>query len=131
MIPEDQQTLLKVAQWILTHRNTRRTIRQLAETEENYLLLIRELDRVECQCFRARTLHAEATLTLVEWLEILNHFHWLCAYCHIRPFQMMSHRIPLLRGGTTAANCVPACYHCRRSREKENKFVDSSEGKLD
>jgi hypothetical protein len=125
MTPEDQQTLLKVAQWIVTHRNTRRTIRQLAETEENYLLLIRELDRVERQCFRAHTLHAEATLTLVEWLEILNLFHWHCAYCHTGPFQVMSHRIPLLQAGTTAANCVPACYHCCRSHEKENKLADS------
>ncbi len=120
MTPEDAQTLLEVARWIVTHRNNRSTIRQLAGTEENYLLLIRELDRVESQCFRAHTLHAEATLTLVEWLETLNHFGWLCAYCQSKPFQVMSYYTPLPQGGTTAANCVPACYRCRRYREKES-----------
>src|SRR5260370_35285766 len=118
MKTEKQKEILKVAQWIVTHRNTRRTIRQLAETEENYLLLIRELDRVERQCFRAHTLHAEATLTLVEWLEILNLFHWHCAYCHTGPFQGMSHRIPLLQAGPTVANFVPDCYNCFRPPEK-------------
>ena len=38
MTPEDTQTLLEVAQWTQTHRNVRSTIRQLAKTEENYLL---------------------------------------------------------------------------------------------
>src|SRR5260370_1816211 len=121
MTPEDQQTLLKVAQWIVTHRNTRRTIRQLAETEENYLLLIRELDRVERQCFRAHTLHAEATLTLVEWLAIFNLFHLHCAYCHTLPFQAMNHRLPLPQAGTTTSNYVPACYHFCLFHEEVNK----------
>ncbi len=118
MTLEDKQTLLEVAQWIVTHRNKRSTIRQLAGTEENYLLLIRELDRVESQCARAHTLHAEATLTLVEWLETLNHFGWLCAYCQSKPFQVISYHTPIPQGGTTAANCVPACYRCRRYREQ-------------
>src|SRR5262249_7597348 len=123
MMPEDTQTLLEVARWIQTHRNVRSTIRQLARTEENYLLLVTELERVESQCFRAHTLHAESTLTLVEWLETLNYFRWCCAYCQSKPCQVMSHYIPLPEGGTTAANCVPACYHCRRWRSKEDERV--------
>ena len=123
MMPEDPETLLEVARWILTHRNIRSTIRQLAKTEENYLLIVRELDRVESQCFRAHTLHAEATLTLVEWLETLNYFHWCCAYCQSRPLQIMSHYIGLPEGGTTVENCLPACYHCRRCRPKEDEHI--------
>jgi hypothetical protein len=125
MRSEDRQTLLEVAQWVLTHRNNRRTIRRLAGTEENYLLFIRELERVESQYLRARTLHAEATLTVVEWLETLNRFHWHCAYCRSRPFQVMSHRLPLIEGGTTLRNCVPACYHCCRSRKKGDEPVEN------
>ena len=120
---EDIQTLLEVARWITTHRNRRSTIRRLAGTEENYLLFIRELDRVESQCFRARTLHAEATLTLVEWFEALDYFHWCCAYCQTKPFQVMSHYLPLHKEGTTAMNCLPACYHCRPNREKEKEHI--------
>ena len=123
MIPEDTQTLLEVARWILTHRKKRSTIRQLARTEENYFLIARELDRVESQCFRAHTLHAEATLTLVEWLETLNYFRWCCAYCESKPCEVMSHYIPLPEGGTTAANCVPACYRCRGRRPKEDEHI--------
>ncbi len=123
MTPEDTQTLLVVARWILTHRKKRSTIRQLARTEENYMLIARELDRVESQCFRAQTLRAEATLTLVEWLETLNYFRWCCAYCQSRPCQVMSHYTALPEGGTTATNCVPACYHCRRWRPREDERI--------
>jgi hypothetical protein len=120
---EDIQTLLEVARWIATHRNRRSTIRRLAGTEENYLLFIRELDRVESQCFRAQTLCTEATLTLVEWLEALDYFHWRCAYCQMKPFQVMSHYLPLPKEGTTAMNCLPACYHCRQNQGKENERI--------
>ena len=123
MIMEETQTLLEVAQWTATHRNRRCTIRQLAGTEENYRLLIRELDRVESQCLRAGTQHVEATLTLVEWIEALNHFHWLCAYCMEKPFRVMSHYLPLPQAGTTALNCLPACYRCRHNPKKENEHI--------
>src|SRR5690348_2350284 len=123
MNPQDEQTLLMVAQWIATHRNRRQTIRELAGTEENYLCVIRELDRVEKQCFQAHTLHVEATLTLVEWLETLNYFHWLCAYCQVKPFQIMSHYLPLPWAGTTVDNCVPACRRCGLAQKQENERV--------
>ena len=86
MISQGNQTLLELARWTATHRNSRSAIRQLAGTEENYLLFIKELDRIESQSFRARARHAEVTLTLVEWLEALDYFHWHCAYCQEKPF---------------------------------------------
>lgn len=125
MTLQDEQTLLAVAQWVATHENRRQTIRELAGTEENYLRIVRELDRVENQCFRAHTLHAEATLTLVEWLKTLNYFHWYCAYCQIKPFQILSHYVPLPHAGTTAQNCVPACRRCGSVQKQENERVCS------
>jgi hypothetical protein len=123
MISGETQTLLELARWTSTHRNSRSAIRQLAGTEENYLLFIRELDRIESQGFRARARHAEVTLTLVEWIEALDHFDWRCAYCQQKPFQVMSHYLPLLQGGMTALNCLPSCYHCRHGRKEINKHI--------
>ena len=121
MTPQDTQILFRVAQWVSNgNRKVVKTIRQLAETEENYLLIIREIDRVEAQLARARSLGSEATLTLIEWLITLEDFHWQCAYCQSGPFQVMSHVVPLPAGGTITENCVPACYRCS-SQSKKNK----------
>jgi 5-methylcytosine-specific restriction endonuclease McrA len=119
VIQEDRRELLHIAQWVCEQKYFRvKKIRQLAGTEENYLLLIREIDRVKSQVQHARSLEAEATLTLVDWLVILEHFAWLCAYCQSKPFEIMSHVIPLPRGGTTPENCVPSCYSCSTGKGK-------------
>jgi len=121
VIPEDRQALLRVARWTLTHKHFRvAQIRQLAGTEENYRIIIKEIDRVKAQLQHARSLSAEATLTLLDWLMILDRFHWQCAYCQAKPFEILSHIIPLPVGGTTPENCVPACYGCRASRKTGN-----------
>ena len=117
--PEDRQILFRVAQWIHEQKYFRvQKIRQLAGTEENYRILIREIDRVKAQVQRARSLQADATLTLVDWLTILEQFCWSCAYCLSKPFEVMSHVTPLPRGGTTPDNCVPACYSCSTGKRK-------------
>jgi hypothetical protein len=122
MVPQDQLILFRVAQWVDGgNRKVVKTIRQLAETEENYQVIIREIDRVEAELGRARTLGAAAALTLVEWLITLVDFDWRCAYCQSRPFQVMSHVTPLPRGGTVLENCVPACYRCS-TYKKMNLF---------
>lgn len=126
MTPEDKQILFQIAQWCIDNKHKRvEQIRQLAGTEENYLILIKEIDRVEAHLQRARTLHAEATLTLVDWLMTLDDFDWLCAYCQAKPFQVMSHFVPLPGGGTTPDNCVPACSGCSRSRRKGHDRVQA------
>ena len=125
MMPEKTQALLELARWTSTHRKKRETIRQLAETEENYQLFIRELDRIESQGFRARYQRAEVSLTLVEWLETLDYFYWRCAYCQEKPFQILSYHLPLLQGGMTAQNCLPACYHCRHSQREMNEHIQN------
>lgn len=114
MRPENKEALFRVAHWTMENKHKRvKTIRELAETEENYLLIVKEINRVEAQIFKARMLGVEATLTLVDWLTLLEDFHWQCAYCRTKPFQVMSHVVPLPHGGTTVGNCVPACYSCR------------------
>lgn len=118
MTLEEKQIFFRVAQWIDNHRKVIKTIRQLAKTEENYLVIRRELDRVEGQRTQARKLGADATLTLVEWFVILEYFHWRCAYCQARSFQVMSHIVPLPRGGTVRENCVPVCYKCKNAHKK-------------
>src|SRR5579862_9541133 len=78
----DKRILLSVAQWIGDgNRRVVQKIRELSETEENYLLIIRELDRVTGQVIQARMQKVEATLTLMEWFITLEDFHWQCAYC--------------------------------------------------
>jgi hypothetical protein len=123
--PEDQQAMVHIAHWITNHRRSVKKIRQLAGTEECYMLIIREIDRLESQLTKARYLQAEATLTLIEWLDTLHHFRWQCAYCGERPFQVMSHVTPLPAGGTTADNCVPACYPCIRLKRKNNPHTST------
>src|SRR5438874_10825066 len=126
LIPQDTQALFRVAQWTIDNkRKVVKTIRELAGTEENYLIIVREIDRVKAQLQRARTIHAEATLTLVDWLTTLEYFHWQCAYCASKPFQVLSHLIQLPLGGTTPENCVPACYACRTSKKTENARVQA------
>ena len=101
MTRENMRLLLYVAEWtVQNHRQVRSTIRELAGSEENYLIIARELDRVNAHIARARSLHAEASLTLVEWLIIVDTYHWKCAYCQEEPFEVMHHRIPLHEGGT-------------------------------
>src|SRR5258708_10170051 len=59
----------------------------ISGSEENYLIIARELERVKANITRARSLRAEASLTLVEWLSILDAYQWKCAYCQEKPFE--------------------------------------------
>jgi hypothetical protein len=120
MTPEDKGILALIAQTI-EHKYLRvETIRHLAGTEENYRVIIRELDRVKAQLTRARACNAPATLTVIEWFTILDRHDWKCAYCQAKPFKAMSHIVAQQEAGTTAENCVPACHSCL---PKPNKKV--------
>ncbi len=121
MRPQNIQVLFRVAQWTMENkRKTVKIIRELSETEENYLIIIREIDRVNTHLEKSKAINAEATLTLIDWLTTLEYFQWQCAYCASKPFQVMSHFIPLPRGGTTPDNCVPSCYSCKTYGKTEN-----------
>jgi CheY-like chemotaxis protein len=126
MLLQERQALFRAAQWAIETRQKRvETIRTLAGSEEMYLLIIREIDRVEAQLVKARSLHTEATLTIVDWLTTLEYFQWCCAYCQLKPFQRLWHVIPPPHGGTTPDNCVPVCYSCRRLVQTKNTRVQS------
>ena len=72
-----------------------------------------ERHRVRAQNLRAKQAGVPATLKLQEWLETLETFHHLCAYCQSAPYQVLEHYIPINHGGgTTSENCLPACYSC-------------------
>lgn len=120
---EDMQRLLQVAEWTQNHRQVMSTIRELAGSEEHYLIVARELDRVNGHIARARSFQAEATLTLVEWLVIVDSYQWKCAYCQEKPFEIMHHRIPVHKGGTSVSNCLPACRRCCSQRNRKSPGV--------
>ncbi len=84
----------------------KRIARELIES--NYLVYHR--------C-RARKLGLVADLTLAQWNETKEHFHYTCAYCQSAGIYCLEHFIPLeLGGGTTKWNCVPSCIKCNRKK---------------
>lgn len=65
------------------------------------------------QTYRARVAQLPATLTLAEWTRTVMDFIGLCAYCGKVPADRLDHFVPVAHGGgTTAANCLPACDPC-------------------
>lgn len=73
-------------------------------------------DRLDQALDRARHAGAPATLTMREWLATVRHFDGLCAYCGEADYEVIEHATPLPRGGTTAANCLPACTACNNRK---------------
>jgi len=66
---------------------------------------------------RARAARLPATLTEMQWERTVKHFQGLCAYCQESPWYVVEHAKPiLLGGGSTADNCVPACFKCNSSK---------------
>jgi len=78
--------------------------------------MVIELRRVKTNNKRTEGIGLESSLTLKEWLEILDRFDKRCAYCGM-PFSDMEHIIPVSSGGgTTKSNCVPACRSCNQRK---------------
>lgn len=72
-----------------------------------------EIQRVRVQRYRTKRLALATTLTASEWINTLQSFHFLCAYCQVKPYAVLDHIMPVSKGGgTTKENCVPACVHC-------------------
>jgi HNH endonuclease len=76
--------------------------------------MIQELKRVRQNLSNAEVRGLPATLTLEEWLAILEQYQGMCAYCLTTPFEALDHLIPLTVGedGTVATNCLPSCKSC-------------------
>ena len=122
----NKETLFRVAQWIVaSKRRVGRKIRELVGTEEECTLILTELYRIEDNLRHARFLRVSATLTLIDWFNILEYFQWRCAYCRSGPFQVLLHILPQAVAGTTLENCVPACLHCKCSAKRECASVQA------
>jgi 5-methylcytosine-specific restriction endonuclease McrA len=90
----------------------------------------REARRVRTNVERAVITYRTATLTIAEWLDILDHHDWRCAYCQ-KPFAVLEHVQPLKHGGgTTTANCVPACGFCNslKADRRPEQIVIAAQG---
>lgn len=78
----------------------------------------RELCRVTANLKRAVKAKVPATLTIKQWLYILEHFNWQCAYCLEGKFEVLEHIVSIINGGgTTMFNCVPACTSCNSRKD--------------
>lgn len=65
--------------------------------------LVRESDRVRTYVGKAERRNLPATLTVLEWLHILNYFGWKCAYCKKGKFDVLEHVVSMANGGGTTA----------------------------
>ena len=58
--------------------------------------------------------------TLEDWIELLEQYGYVCAYCHSTSKLTMDHIVPLSKGGNhTKANIAPACQPCN-SRKRDS-----------
>ena len=83
-----------------------------------------ERRRVQSALFKSRARGSVSTLTLAEWLGILEHFDYKCAYCK-GSFKVIEHIIALKHGGgTVATNVVPSCYECNAKKDRVGSRPD-------
>lgn len=58
----------------------------------------------------------ESTLDAYGWIKTLEHYKHKCVYCGKR-YEVLDHYIPVAKGGgTSAKNCVPACWKCNSQK---------------
>lgn len=75
-----------------------------------------EASRVAMHNNRAMKLELPATLTLKQWITVLDYFKWKCAYCQGK-YTVLEHFIPLAHGkGTSKDNCIPSCRSCNLTK---------------
>jgi excisionase family DNA binding protein len=96
-------------------------------TDEQIATLVREGQRVQTQLARAKSIGLVATLTIREWIEIVDRYQGLCAFCKDRPFDAMEHLMPIQSGGgTTAGNCVPVCTSCNSRKGMQTAYAEET-----
>lgn len=69
-------------------------------------------------------------LTVAEWVEVLEEWHFACAYCGASKVPLQQeHMTPISRGGLHSRwNVVPACGPCnsRKSTKTAGEFITES-----
>ncbi|HEV8669179.1 MAG TPA: HNH endonuclease signature motif containing protein [Candidatus Limnocylindria bacterium] len=115
-------------------REGRRKYRQAARLRDGaklnaqraaYLASHPEVKRAKEQAYRARKIAAEGSFTGAEWLELLDRWDNVCAYCGEPGPLEADHRVPLSREGTNFIdNILPACRRCngRKHKMTEEEF---------
>jgi 5-methylcytosine-specific restriction endonuclease McrA len=102
-----------------------RSLRRPRREKKAYLANYRKEHQVEYQVYtnRRRALQRENTppdllLTAVQWREILERYHYCCAYCGTNAAHLtIDHVVPVSRGGQhTKENIVPACQSCNSAK---------------
>jgi len=88
---------------------------------ENGRLAIRQKE----QRRRARKFATINDFTKEQWIELLEEYNYLCAYCNTKSKKLQQdHVIPLSRGGEhTKGNIVPACPFCNSSKHDHPLLV--------
>jgi len=93
------------------------TAQRLLPERAMSLIVAREERRVRKHNSKARKKGLPGTLTVGQWLAILDDHGWQCSYCG-GPFESIEHQVPLhMGGGTTKENCRPACISCNDLRD--------------
>ena len=83
--------------------------------------------RKHCNTRRARIKKLKADFTTEKWLNVLEYFDYLCAYCREKSDENetleQEHVIPLSKGGGyTADNIIPACRRCNASKSNKDMY---------
>lgn len=106
-----------------------------------YKFLVREYARTKLEwesikvarnVDRAKGRKVPATLTDLEWLQILYVFNFKCAFpgCDGKA-ETMEHLVPLRKGGgTDRLNVVPACAKCNNENDKALQRIERAKKML-
>lgn len=87
----------------------------------------KELARIRGQNHRTAKLNLPSTLTLREWIDLIETYNHKCAYCKYNQFIAMDHIVPVSRGGgTTVENVLPVCKRCNSA--KHNNYPETVNG---
>jgi len=80
---------------------------------------------VRAATIKRRRASGGQSFTAAEWLILLAHHNYSCAYCGSKLLIEIDHRVPLIRGGSNLIdNILPACRRCnrRKNRMTEEEF---------
>ena len=94
----------------------------------SYANLAKESARVKFQITRAKKYNLPATLSLDEWLSILDRCKWSCSICGNPSNIAMDHAKSIANGGgTTSDNVIPMCRSCNSHKSKKSISVEAIE----
>jgi len=93
-------------------------------------IIEREKRRITKHVEKAQKRGLPASITLAQWLAIVNQFEYSCAYCG-GAYESLEHIIPMSwGGGTTADNVVPCCLACNQNHGKVTERIKNTRAKL-